>query len=122
MEAARPRRFPLWAALRPRQWIKNVVVLAAPAFAGQLTDPETLARSLLAFVLFSMAASGIYLLNDVFDVLEDRAHPVKRFRPIAAGQLSRGTAPRPRSSSSWARASAARWSPGSSGPCWRRTA
>lgn len=90
--ATAPRRFPLVAALRPRQWIKNAVVLAAPVFSGEITEPGILWRSLLTVVLFSMASSGVYLLNDVFDVLEDRAHPVKRLRPIAAGELSRGRA------------------------------
>lgn len=86
-DVPRPRA-PLVVALRPRQWIKNVVVLAAPVFAGQLTDPDTLWRSLLTVVLFSMASSGVYLLNDVSDLVEDRAHPVKRRRPLAAGHLS----------------------------------
>ncbi|MFC7724503.1 decaprenyl-phosphate phosphoribosyltransferase [Nocardioides sp. GCM10028917] len=89
----RPRpRLPLLAALRPRQWIKNVVVLAAPVFAGQLTDPGTLWRSLVTVLLFSMASSGVYLLNDVSDLVEDRAHPLKRHRPLAAGHLSSRTA------------------------------
>lgn len=89
--ADRPR-LPLVSALRPRQWIKNVVVLAAPVFAGQLTEPDILSRSLFAVLLFSVASSGVYLLNDVCDVVEDRAHPLKRLRPIAAGHLSRRTA------------------------------
>lgn len=85
-------RFPLVAALRPRQWIKNAVVLAAPVFAGELLDPQTLWRSLVTVVLFSMASSGVYLLNDVCDVAEDRVHPLKRHRPVAAGHLSATTA------------------------------
>ena len=89
----RPRpRLPVVAALRPRQWIKNLVVLAAPVFSGQLTEPDVLWRSMLTVVLFSMASSGVYLLNDVADLAEDRAHPLKRHRPIAAGHLSRGAA------------------------------
>lgn len=91
--SGRPRpRLPLVSALRPRQWIKNAVVLAAPVFSGQLTEPDVLGRGLLTVVLFSMASSGVYLLNDVADVLADRAHPVKRHRPIAAGHLAAGTA------------------------------
>lgn len=90
---ARPRpRLPLVAALRPRQWIKNVVVLAAPVFSADLTEPSTLWPSLLTVVLFCMASSGVYLVNDVSDLAEDQAHPVKRHRPIAAGHLSRGAA------------------------------
>jgi|GEM_PF-24871 len=76
-------------ALRPRQWVKNVLVIAAPAAAGSqtLTDPEVLLSVLVAFVAFCMAASSVYLINDAMDVEADRAHPTKRFRPIAAGML-----------------------------------
>ena len=77
-------------ALRPRQWVKNVLVFAAPVAA--LGDDryaydyrEVLVRVLLAFVVFSLAASSVYLVNDARDVEADRAHPTKRFRPIAAG-------------------------------------
>lgn len=93
MSSDRPRpRLPLVTALRPRQWTKNLVVLAAPVFSGQLTEPDVLSRSLFTVVLFSMASSGVYLLNDVSDIFEDRAHPVKRHRPVAAGHLSPGIA------------------------------
>jgi decaprenyl-phosphate phosphoribosyltransferase len=78
----------LIVALRPRQWLKNVLVLAAVFVGGHLTEPATLLRSGIAFVVFCMAASGIYLINDVRDVEADRAHPKKRFRPIAAGRVS----------------------------------
>lgn len=76
-------------ALRPRQWLKNVLVVAAPAAAGAdaLTDPRTVLDIVIAFVAFCMAASAIYLINDARDVEADRAHPTKRFRPIAAGVL-----------------------------------
>ena len=77
-------------AIRPRQWVKNVLVFAAPVAA--LGDDryaydyrEVLVRVLLAFVVFSLAASCVYLVNDARDVEADRAHPTKRFRPIAAG-------------------------------------
>jgi len=79
-------------AARPRQWIKNVLVLAAPALAGQLDDGTVLLNSFVAFAAFCLAASGIYFVNDVRDVAEDRAHPTKRFRPIAAGEVSTSTA------------------------------
>ncbi|WP_028476022.1 decaprenyl-phosphate phosphoribosyltransferase [Nocardia sp. CNY236] len=72
-------------AVRPRQWVKNVLVLAAPLAAGTVTDVDVLAPVGLAFVMFCMAASGIYLINDALDVEADRAHPTKRLRPIAAG-------------------------------------
>ncbi|WP_308123570.1 decaprenyl-phosphate phosphoribosyltransferase [Modestobacter marinus] len=71
--------------MRPRQWLKNVLVLAAPLAAGTLAQPAVLLPTALAFVLFCLAASGIYLLNDVHDVAEDRRHPRKRWRPVAAG-------------------------------------
>ncbi|WP_137875900.1 decaprenyl-phosphate phosphoribosyltransferase [Rhodococcus sp. Q] len=74
-------------ALRPRQWVKNVLVLAAPLAAGSVTETDVLLPVALAFVVFCMAASGIYLVNDAMDVEADRQHPTKRFRPIAAGVL-----------------------------------
>lgn len=74
-------------ALRPRQWVKNVLVLAAPLAAGSVTEGDVLLPVALAFVVFCMAASGIYLVNDAMDVESDRQHPTKRFRPIAAGVL-----------------------------------
>lgn len=77
-------------ALRPRQWVKNVLVFAAPVAA--LGDHryvydyrDVLIDVLLAFAVFSLAASCVYLVNDARDVEADRAHPTKRFRPIAAG-------------------------------------
>lgn len=81
-------------ALRPRQWVKNVLVIAAPAAAGSqtLTDTSVLFHVFIAFVAFCMAASSVYLINDAMDVEADRAHPTKRFRPIAAGVLPVGMA------------------------------
>lgn len=70
---------------RPKQWVKNVLVLAVPFVAGRILDPAVLLEAALAFVVFSMAASGIYFVNDAKDVEADRAHPTKRNRPIAAG-------------------------------------
>ena len=74
-------------ALRPRQWVKNALVLAAPLAAGSVTDRDVLLSVALAFIVFCFAASGVYLVNDAMDVEADRAHPTKRFRPIAAGVL-----------------------------------
>lgn len=71
--------------MRPRQWVKNVLVLAAPFAAGDIAQLDVLADVAVAFVAFALAASGVYLVNDVQDVEADRAHPVKRTRPIAAG-------------------------------------
>jgi len=77
---------------RPRQWLKNVLVFAAPAAAGVLHDWPSLWRATMAFVAMCAAASGAYFLNDVADVESDRLHPVKRFRPVAAGDLPIATA------------------------------
>jgi decaprenyl-phosphate phosphoribosyltransferase len=86
----RARRSPLHAALvtlRPRQWIKNVLVVAAAGAAGALGTDDVPVRVGLACVAFCLLASGIYAVNDVRDRHEDRRHPRKRFRPIAAGEL-----------------------------------
>jgi decaprenyl-phosphate phosphoribosyltransferase len=84
------RRIPLGAlvrACRPRQWIKNVLVVAAPGAAGILTHPEVAGEVVLAFACFCLLSSSTYLLNDVHDRHEDRHSPRKRERPIAAGEL-----------------------------------
>ncbi len=78
---------PLLVAMRPRQWVKNVLVLAVPLAAGTLLDADVVVLSAIAFVAFCASASGVYLVNDVVDRAEDRAHPVKRSRPIASGTL-----------------------------------
>jgi decaprenyl-phosphate phosphoribosyltransferase len=75
-------------AARPRQWLKNVLVFAAPGAAGVLTRPSVALGVVLGFVAFSLVASGTYLLNDARDVESDRRHPTKRHRPIAAGLVS----------------------------------
>jgi decaprenyl-phosphate phosphoribosyltransferase len=77
---------------RPKQWVKNVLVFAAPGAAGVLDEPAQLGRTLVAFVALCLAASGTYFLNDALDVEADRGHPKKRNRPIAAGHLSEGVA------------------------------
>jgi len=79
-------------AARPRQWVKNVLVLAAPIAAGVIAQPDVLAACAVAFGSFSLAASGVYLVNDARDVDADRAHPTKRRRPIAAGVVGVGAA------------------------------
>ena len=77
---------------RPRQWVKNVLVVAAPAAAGVLGQAGVIFDTFIAFVAFCLAASGTYFVNDAFDVEADRLHEKKRFRPIAAGTLSVRTA------------------------------
>jgi decaprenyl-phosphate phosphoribosyltransferase len=70
---------------RPKQWVKNVLVFAAPGAAGVLDEAGPLRDTLLAFVCFCLAASGTYFLNDARDVDADRRHPTKCTRPVAAG-------------------------------------
>ncbi|MGW7533641.1 decaprenyl-phosphate phosphoribosyltransferase [Amycolatopsis sp. NPDC054798] len=72
---------------RPKQWVKNVLVFAAPffAFSKATNRTELVIDALIAFVAFSLTASSVYLINDAVDVEADRAHPTKRNRPIAAG-------------------------------------
>ena len=74
--------------MRLRQWVKNVLVLAAPFASGDVFRLEVLSAAGIAFLAFSLAASGVYLVNDALDVEADRAHPTKRNRPIAAGLVS----------------------------------
>jgi decaprenyl-phosphate phosphoribosyltransferase len=82
----------LWRTARPKQWVKNVLVFAAPGAAGVLTEPGPLGRTLVAFVAMCLAASGTYFLNDALDAHADRQHPTKQHRPVAAGQVSEGLA------------------------------
>ena len=78
----------LFAATRPRQWIKNLLVFAAPAAGGLLGHRSALEKTTLAAGLFLVASWGTYLLNDALDVSSDRIHPQKRNRPVASGDLS----------------------------------
>lgn len=85
-----PKNLPdaMFKALRPKQWVKNVLVVAAPLAAGDsFFDGHVLLDIAITFVVFCMAASSIYLINDAKDIEADRAHPTKRFRPIASGML-----------------------------------
>jgi decaprenyl-phosphate phosphoribosyltransferase len=72
---------------RPKQWLKNVLVFAAPAAAGVIDEPTELGRSLLAFVAMCLVSSGTYYWNDLFDLEADRSHPTKQHRPIASGLI-----------------------------------
>ncbi|HEX9775761.1 MAG TPA: decaprenyl-phosphate phosphoribosyltransferase [Actinomycetota bacterium] len=78
----------LLVTARPKQWAKNVLVGAAPGAAGVATDPDVVATTALAFVAFSLMSSGAYFVNDARDAEADARHPRKRFRPVAAGELS----------------------------------
>ncbi|TML04889.1 MAG: decaprenyl-phosphate phosphoribosyltransferase, partial [Actinobacteria bacterium] len=87
-----PRRRALaraaFVSLRPRQWTKNLLLFAGIIFAAKLGDASRWVEALAAFVAYCAASSASYLVNDVRDVQHDRAHPVKRARPIARGELS----------------------------------
>ncbi|GGU82849.1 decaprenyl-phosphate phosphoribosyltransferase [Streptomyces albospinus] len=90
--APRPHRLlrlplALLRTARPHQWIKNVLVAAAPAAAGRLFRLHTLSQLALVFVLFTAAAAAVYLINDARDAAADRAHPDKCHRPVAAGEV-----------------------------------
>ncbi len=76
------------SAARPRQWIKNLLLFAGLLFASQLTDGSRWLEATVAFCAYCFVASAAYLFNDVCDVTDDRLHPVKRFRPVAAGDLA----------------------------------
>src|SRR5438270_2824240 len=95
MPRAGRSRGPLRAALvtlRPRQWIKNLLVVAAAGAAGALGHDDVPVRVGLACLAFCLLAGGIYCVNDVRDAEEDRLHPRKRNRPVAAGELRPGVA------------------------------
>ena len=87
------RRTPaLLRATRPRQWTKNVLVIAAPLAAGVVDEASAQLAIVGAFVAFTLCAAAVYLVNDVLDVDADRRHPRKQHRPVATGELSVVTA------------------------------
>lgn len=90
-----PRRSPLRAAIktgRPKEWIKNVFVFAGLLFSGKFNHPHDVFEAVVTFVAFCLISSAGYYVNDLIDVELDRKHPKKRFRPLAAGELSEGLA------------------------------
>ena len=90
-----PRRSPLRAAIktgRPKEWIKNVFVFAGLLFSGKFNQPHDVLEAVLTFVAFCLISSAGYFVNDLIDVELDRKHPKKRFRPLAAGELSERSA------------------------------
>ncbi len=90
-----PRRSPLRAAIktgRPKEWIKNVFVFAGLLFSGKFNQSHEVLEAVLTFFAFCLISSAGYFVNDLIDVDLDRKHPKKRFRPLAAGELSVGTA------------------------------
>jgi 4-hydroxybenzoate polyprenyltransferase len=94
-EASKPRRGILRAAvvaMRPQEWVKNLLVYAGLIFSGKFDEVDAILAATVTFVAFCMVASAGYLINDARDIEEDRQHPQKRNRPIAAGQLGISTA------------------------------
>jgi 4-hydroxybenzoate polyprenyltransferase len=91
---ARPRAgIGSWVRLlRPRQWTKNAFVLAPLLVSGRALSPGAEVHAALAFITFSLLASSVYVFNDIVDCASDRAHPVKRRRPIASGEIPVGQA------------------------------
>jgi len=77
----------LIVAMRPHQWMKNVLIFVPLVVAQMIDEPRALYQAVLAFMAFSACASSVYLLNDLLDLSSDRQHPSKRFRPFAAGDL-----------------------------------
>jgi len=82
----------LWVEMRPWQWVKNLSVLAPLLFSQNLFVPVAVEQATVAFVLFCLLSSSIYLLNDIMDCAQDRLHPQKCHRPLAAGELSMSAA------------------------------
>ena len=73
--------------LRPRQWIKNIAIFAAITFSGELFDFSILQNVLIGFTVLCAISSASYIVNDVFDIKNDRLHPFKRFRPLANNDI-----------------------------------
>ncbi len=78
----------LLKTMRPKQWTKNIFVLAALVFDAKLFIPHFLIKALFAFALFCAVSSAVYLINDLADIEKDRQHPAKRNRPLPSGQLA----------------------------------
>ena len=74
-------------SMRPKQWVKNGIIFTALVFDQQLLQLDPLLRTIAGFALLCLGASAVYLMNDLVDLEQDRAHPVKRNRPIASGTL-----------------------------------
>ena len=90
--SVRPLAIALALSLRPSQWTKNLIVFAGLIFGQRLLDPDAIVRSLAAFAVFCALSGVVYLVNDLADRTADRSHPLKRFRPIASGEVPVGAA------------------------------
>ena len=78
----------LFKLIRPKQWIKNFFVFAPLLFSRHIFHLEYVIPSIAAFIIFSLASSAVYIINDIMDVESDRVHPKKKYRPIASGEVS----------------------------------
>lgn len=78
--------------VRPRQWLKNLMIFFPPFLSGSLIHPEMLAKGAVPFLSFCCASSVSYIVNDLLDCSRDRLHPTKRFRPLPSGEISQGSA------------------------------
>ena len=82
----------IWRSMRPHQWVKNVFLFAGLLFSKNIHNPLLFLNVIAGFIVFSLAASSIYILNDIIDIENDRRHPEKKKRPLASGQLSERSA------------------------------
>lgn len=78
----------LIAAMRPKQWSKNLIIFAGLVFSQNFFDVDYLRTSVLAFIAFCLAASSVYIINDIKDIEQDLLHPVKKLRPLPAGKIT----------------------------------
>jgi 4-hydroxybenzoate polyprenyltransferase len=78
----------IFSSLRPKQWLKNIFVMAALVFDRQLTNVDAALRTFIGIIIFCMISSSVYVFNDIFDIEADRKHPVKKNRAIASGRIS----------------------------------
>jgi len=81
--------FDAMKAMRPHQWVKNILIFAPLILSFQFLNIKSVTEAVLAFLAFSLTASGLYIINDLLDIEADRAHPTKRNRPFASGRLSK---------------------------------
>ncbi|MBU1996099.1 MAG: UbiA family prenyltransferase, partial [Candidatus Omnitrophica bacterium] len=82
----------MFIAIRPKHWIKNMFIFLPLIFGKKLFISPLNTNTVLAFFLFSIAASAVYLMNDIIDCEKDKKHPAKKLRPIASGKISTNTA------------------------------
>ena len=78
----------LFFTLRSKQWIKNFFIFLPMVFGGKLFEANIVLKEVIAFLLFSLTASVVYIVNDIIDIEKDKAHPTKKLRPIASGKVT----------------------------------